>query len=347
MFKGNQAGTTFDAGDLEWGKTYYWRVDEVGAAETWKGTVWSFTTANFIPVDDMESYNDEEPTRIFDTWVDGYTDAVNGGSTVGNLNAPFAEKTIVHGGRQSMPMDYNNVASPYLSQADQTFAPLQNWTTNGVDTLSLWLRGQPVAFSENAGVLTVSGSGNDIWNNADAFRYAYKKLNGNGSITARVESLSRSDAWSKAGVMIRETLDPGSPHATTVVTSDNGALFQRRQFTGDVSSNTDLEIQPRIKAPYWVRITRTGNTFKSEVSPDGKTWRPMVAATPETSSLDIVMGASVYIGLAVTSHNVSLVSTGVFTDVTMAGHRERPVAGFPDRRGCPAGQQPRQGVCHR
>ena len=146
-----------------------------------------------------------------------------------------------------------------------------------------------------------------------------RQLNGNGSITARVESLSRSDAWSKAGVMIRETLDPGSPHATTVVTSDNGASFQRRQFTGDVSSNTDLEIQPRIKAPYWVRITRTGNTFKSEVSPDGKAWRAMVAATPETSSLDIVMGASVYIGLAVTSHNVSLVSTGVFTDVTMAG----------------------------
>ena len=124
----------------------------------------------------MESYNDDEGkgTRIYETWVDGYTDASTAARPSATSILPFAEKTIVHGGRQSMPMDYNNVASPYLSQADQTFAPLQNWTTNGVDTLSLWLRGQPVAFSENAGVLTVSGSGNDIWNNADAFRYVYK-----------------------------------------------------------------------------------------------------------------------------------------------------------------------------
>ena len=111
IYRGRQAldKTTFDPGALEWGKVYYWRIDEVNEANPgspWKGRVWTFTTADFLVVDDMESYTDEEGNRIYQTWIDGYPD--RNGSTVGNLVAPFAEQTIVHGGRQSMPMDYDN-----------------------------------------------------------------------------------------------------------------------------------------------------------------------------------------------------------------------------------------------
>jgi regulation of enolase protein 1 (concanavalin A-like superfamily) len=312
LYQGQQSTPSFSATNLAWGTTYYWRVDEVNPGEAgspWKGPVWSFTTASFLPVDDMESYNDAD-NRIYDTWIDGMTDGLSG-STVGNLVAPFAELTIVHGGKQAMPMDFNNTKTPFYSEATQTFSPTQDWTVNGVTNLSLWFRGQAIAFADKGGnAYTVSGSGNDIWNAADAFRFVYKSLNGNGSITARVDSLTRSDAWSKAGVMIRETLDTAAKNAAIVMSSDNGASFQWRPASAGASSNAALT---GIAAPYWVRITRTGNVFKGEVSADGKTW------TQVGTDTTITMTTTVYIGLCVTAHNAALTSTGEFSNVTTSG----------------------------
>ena len=57
---------------------------------------------------------------------------------------------------------------------------------------------------------TVSSTGTDIWDNADQFRFVYKQLSGNGSITVKVDSLINTNAWAKAGVMIRETLEADS-----------------------------------------------------------------------------------------------------------------------------------------
>ena len=142
----------YDPGVLDWSTTYYWRVDEVNAADAaspWKGSLWSFTTADFIVVDDFESYTDEVGERVFQTWIDGYgyTEPVvvegNGtGATVGYIDPPFAEQKIVHTGIQSMPMAYDNTASLYYSEAERTWATPQNWTVNGVDTLVLYVRGK-------------------------------------------------------------------------------------------------------------------------------------------------------------------------------------------------------------
>ena len=148
IYQGRQAldETTFDPGPLEWGKAYYWRIDEVNEANPgspWKGGVWTFTTADFLVVDDMEAYNDDvdAKTTIYDAWVDGYTDK-NSNSTVGNMNAPFAETKIVHGGRQSMPMDYYNAKPPFYSEAVLEFDSAQDWTVHGANTLVLFVQGQ-------------------------------------------------------------------------------------------------------------------------------------------------------------------------------------------------------------
>jgi hypothetical protein len=133
----------FDPGGLEWNKTYYWRVDEVNDAASdspWKGNVWSFTTANFIVVDNFEGYTDDENNPIFNTWIDGWVN--NSGSRVGYPEAPFAEQTVVQSGRQSMPLDYNNVKSPFYSEAEREWSPAQDWTVNGGDTLVLFVRGK-------------------------------------------------------------------------------------------------------------------------------------------------------------------------------------------------------------
>ena len=80
-----------------------------------------------------------------------------------------------------------------------------------------------------------------------------------------MDSLTRSDAWTKAGVMIRESLDAGSKHASIVVTPDNSCSQQYRSTTGGASASTDWT-GTAVKAPYWVRVTRSGQQFKTETS---------------------------------------------------------------------------------
>ena len=88
----------------------------------------------------METYTDDEGSRIYESWIDGLTNGLSG-STVGYMQAPFAEKTTVHGGTQSMPMTYDNSVSPYYSEAELAFDTAQNWTTNGATTVSLYYQG--------------------------------------------------------------------------------------------------------------------------------------------------------------------------------------------------------------
>jgi hypothetical protein len=136
--KGELAETAFAPGPLEPLATYYWRVDEVLTAGVKTGPVWSFTTT--LSVDDFESYTDDEGRRIYETWIDGWTNGT--GATVGYAQAPFAEQKIVRGGKQSMPLDFNNIQTPFHSEAEREFAPTQDWTADGASTLILYVRGK-------------------------------------------------------------------------------------------------------------------------------------------------------------------------------------------------------------
>jgi hypothetical protein len=145
---GNLGSESFVAGQLEWNTTYYWRIDEVNntsADSPWTGPVWSFTTANFLIIDDFESYNDinegeQGSNRIYLAWVDGYDNPAINGSVVGNDPPPIAEQTIVHSGLQSMPMAYDNAVGK--SEATLTLTSNRDWTVNGVNTLTIWFRGE-------------------------------------------------------------------------------------------------------------------------------------------------------------------------------------------------------------
>jgi hypothetical protein len=142
IYRSRIGATSFTpAEDLQWGRKYFWRVDEVNAdGSITAGKVWAFTVADYLVVDDFEGYSDETGNEVFTTWIDGYTDGLSG-STVGNTVAPFVERGILYDGAQAMPMDYNNLKSPFHSQATREFAPVQNWTVHGVDTLVLYLQG--------------------------------------------------------------------------------------------------------------------------------------------------------------------------------------------------------------
>jgi hypothetical protein len=128
---------------LEFGGVYYWRVDEVNEAEAvsvWEGSLWSFTVQTYAAIDDFESYTDDEGSSIYETWIDGL-DIAGNGSQVGHLEAPFAERTIVNGGRQSMPLFYDNSGGATISEASRTLAPARDLTVGGANSLRLYFHG--------------------------------------------------------------------------------------------------------------------------------------------------------------------------------------------------------------
>ena len=164
------------------------------------------------------------------------------------------------------------------------------------------------ATGHNNGTFTVLSSGNDIWAEADAFHYTYQPLVGDGEIVARVASQEYTSGWAKAGVMVRETLLPGSRHAMMVVTPDNGTAFQYRNVTNDVSTNVNTQ---GPFAPYWVRLVRQGNTFVGYRSSDGASWT-------EQGRVQIPVAFSAYVGLAVVPGDNTDLANVSFTNVAVS-----------------------------
>jgi hypothetical protein len=337
-FKGTKAlgDESYDPGKLQWAATYYWRVDEINPTNPdspWVGNVWSFTTADFLIIDNFEGYDADE-NQIWYSWLDGlgfgtpgtdpYSPGNGTGAAVGDETTPsFTEETIVHGGSQSMPLVYDNNKQGYsmYSETEFTLTAPRDWTEGDVANLTLWFRGLPASvgsFVEGPiGTYTMTAAGADIWTvngvEADEFHFAYKMLTGAGSIVAKVESMDNTHDWAKAGVMIRETLDPASAHAMMVVTPANGVSFQRRPGTG-AASTSDNSTTGNETAPHWVKIERniSGN-FTASHSTNGTTWQ--THGTP----LNIQMSANVYIGLALTSHDAALTCEAVLSNVTTTG----------------------------
>jgi hypothetical protein len=164
------------------------------------------------------------------------------------------------------------------------------------------------------GVYTVKGSGADIWDTADAFQFVYQPLIGDGQITARVTSTQATDFYSKAGVMIRETLDANSPQATTYLfpPGHDAVEFERRISRGSASSADTANVNNLVR-PQWVRLVRSGNNFTSFRSDNGTTWIQI------GGTVTIPMATTVYVGLDVTAHNNNALNTVTFDNVTITG----------------------------
>jgi len=161
IYRDRRSTTSYMPPDaLEWGQTYYWRIDEYNADTTIStGRVWSFTIAEYLIVDDFEDYNDYTPDRLWQTWLDGvgYNEpppgyAGNGtGSQVGNDSTPFTEQNTVHGDLQAMTFRYTNDGSTgkaLYSETERTWAVPQDWTRYAVKALSLWFYGDAANSAE-------------------------------------------------------------------------------------------------------------------------------------------------------------------------------------------------------
>jgi hypothetical protein len=324
------ADASYDAGVLTYGTSYYWQVTEVNDAAVpaaHASALWSFNTPEYGTIDGIESYSAEEGEEVFTTWWDGFGgDAALGGSTTGHIDSPFVETSIVNSGSQSLPMFFDNnggfmnidgtTSAPRFSEVAREFNGL-DLTEGDAEVLAVSFLGQAPGFVEEAdGTITMGAAGADVWGTSDEFRYAYKTLSGNGSLTVKVNSLVNTHAWAKAGPMIRATATAGSQHGLVCVSGASGTSFQRRVLEAGASTSAD---NAGPTAPYWVRITRTDRTFTAEQSEDGVTWTHL-GADPANSSIDISMPDTVLIGLALTSHVSDVSTVAEFSDVSFTGN---------------------------
>jgi hypothetical protein len=135
---------------------------------------------------------------------------------------------------------------------------------------------------------------------------------------AQVLSVDNTDPWAKAGIMFRDTLEPGSKFAAVYITPGNGCRFQARTDI-DIDATSDTSVvtteQTAITAPYWIKLERdfAGN-FRGYYSSNGTNWQLM-----SWGAQNISMGSNIYVGLAVTSHNVAATCEGKFSNVTITG----------------------------
>jgi hypothetical protein len=163
-------------------------------------------------------------------------------------------------------------------------------------------------YSVVSGTWSVAGGGADIWNTSDQFHFASQGFAGDASLTARVTSVQNTDPWAKAGVMFRDSADPSAVFADVMATPGNGVTFQWRNTYGAVPHSVNVT---GINTPVWVQLTRTGNSFSAWYSTNGGTWTQLGATQT------VVMNSTAQAGLAVTSHNNTLLTTATFSNVSL------------------------------
>lgn len=320
--------------DLQLGQAYYWQINEVNELEvpdTWEGDVLKFSTRAFLVVDDFESYTNDAATfsRVFQTWIDGagYTIPVevpgNGtGSYIGHDPSlgDIMETGSVHGGAQSAPLYYGNDGQS-VSEVDRMFDKPQNWTVMGIQELAVHYQGFPTALVQDPnGAFRLSSCGDNMMANnvtADECRFAYKQLNGDGSIIARLESHPNIHAWGRCGIMIRDNLDPGATGISLYDAGDNGLRIGYRNLASAPASHTggSNTTMANQREPVWLKLERSGGNINAFFTPDPVTqdWIPV-----EGNPWNIPMGTNVLIGLALTSRYNMQPITAVFTDVSTA-----------------------------
>jgi enterochelin esterase-like enzyme/fibronectin type 3 domain-containing protein len=241
----------------------------------------------------------------------------NGGpySTVANVaGTNYTDRGVIGGATVIGGTTYYYVVSA-LNLGGESTNSSQASVTPTVNVPSPWLAqdigagGLAGGASFTNGVLTVIGCGADIWDPSDEFRFVNVTNSGNCTIIARVVSVQNIDGWSKAGVMIRDSLDPGAANAFIAVTPGNGVTWQYRSSDGGGCNNNTTG----GSAPYWVKLVCSGSTFTGYCSPNGTNWTQLGSTTLTNVT------STAYIGLAVTAHNNSSLCTAKFDNVIAPG----------------------------
>ena len=175
-------------------------------------------------------------------------------------------------------------------------------------------------FSQSNGVVTLAGSGADIWHQADGFHFVFEPLTGDGSLTAQILNIQNTEEWAKAGVMIRETTNASSKFALASLRADGQAQFIWRKTNGAEAESSELAGGAGF--PKRVKVVRSGSTFNAFYKANaGDEWSPMGA--PQTIS----MSPDTQIGLIVCSHSDGVLCQAQIDQLALqTENKRRPAA---------------------
>jgi regulation of enolase protein 1 (concanavalin A-like superfamily) len=200
--------------------------------------------------------------------------------------------------------EVSKLATATFDNVTVTPAPAGTGLPPGWGTADVGVVGKTGRASATGGTFTIAGAGDDIWGASDAFRFAYVQLRGDGTIVSRVATVQNVSAWTKAGVMIRQSLDAGAAHASLFVTPAKGIAFQRRVSAGGATIGSATA----GSAPRFVKLARAGPTITASVSFDGRTWTRVGQET-------LAITGPVWAGLAVSSHDATRLASVTFDQV--------------------------------
>ncbi|HSV98535.1 MAG TPA: PA14 domain-containing protein [Sedimentisphaerales bacterium] len=323
IYRGRQTrdAITFAPAPLDCNTVHYWRIDEVNEAHPdspWKGDVWQFTTADFLVIDDFESYTDEEGERLYEFWIDGLYEENGTGSLVGYSETD--QLSVVHSGRESMPFEYSNGKVPYYSEAYRTWDTPQDWTVHGLTYLSLWAIGQPVPLAVRPDGKVALGVpvSRSVWGGHNALRFGYKQATGDCEIVAKVEDFKDSPGVMRAGVMIRKAPDSylQPEYVALGFTADDRISFERRL---EIKGNAVQDEQDARPSARWVKLSRNGDAFSAYHSADGIIWEQFLDAKGEPVVVYLAMEQRVYVGLYMIANTGRGNSTTEFSGIAFTG----------------------------
>ena len=168
------------------------------------------------------------------------------------------------------------------------------------------------------GTFSIIGAGHDIWGTADGFRYVYTEISGDFEVAVQVTEFERVEDWTKAGLMARQSVDPGAKNAlsTAAAGADLGVqITWRAETNGETDELNFWELggPTGFNDGEWIRLTRSGNDFSVSWSDDGVNW------SDDYATVVIEMDDPILVGLAVTSCDAALTCRAVFENMTVNG----------------------------
>ena len=190
---------------------------------------------------------------------------------------------------------------------------------NGFSSIDIDTGIEGATFAAGPNGFAVAASGIDLWNSQDQARLVYQTFSGALDIRAQIMSMDDTDPWSKSGIEIRDTSDPGSIHASLVLTPSNGVNFEHRDSTNGGSSG---DYVGGFTFPSWVRLIRSAGIVTALTSSDNIVWKPV-------DSVAWNGGDNVLVGMILTAHNGNALCNSQFQNVQLQSYTP-PVPGSGD-----------------
>ena len=339
----NHAVQTYTDSTLAEGGTYYFRIRNYDSAAT-PPTYSAYATASAVTVPPAAPTHVEvvfSPLPTFAAkvlWVDNATSETayeidrssNGGSTWTTLttslppnSTTYTDTTATAGQAYEYRVAalHNGQSSTSVATLSETASSLPAPFAHGDigDAATVGLAGS-ASYDSSTGTYTLKGAGSDIWNTADGFQFAFTTLMGDGSIVTQVTSMANFVNSGKAGIMMRNSLDPSSAYAIAFLTPQETVNFEERASSG--ASSASRASQGTFATPEWLKVTRSGNAFSVFYSANGTSW------TQLGSTFTISMGSTIYGGLITSAHSSGQLATATFanTALTEAGNQPPTVS---------------------